>query len=455
VLLFGGDGGHRNLGDQAMLINTVARLRRIWPDCTITALATKPDRLPKLDRVEARAWPAGVFVAQTEPSPLMQLPGMWRLWRGPSYLAGQRFVSAARTLARTGAMPAGATPETRELLDLFQNSDLIVNYGSGGLNDIWCDSTVYRWSFCYLAARALGKRMIVTGQGIGPLGNALDRKLLCSALDHVDAITVRDFAASAAFLRENGVRRPPVQIAADDAASLRPAPGEEVLRILSDEGVPSDRPLIAFQFRDTAFDRSVGDHDRGLMAAVADTLIEQTNGRIVFVSTVYNEERGVDDRAAAAAIVARMKRADRVTVLQGLYDPPTVKGIIADADLAVGTSYHFLVFALTTGVPPVALYTGEYYRGKIRGLFDHFELADATFDMEMTRAEAVARWALSALADRPAISARLTETAGRLEKALDDVWRQVQQSMHEGERATANRSFVTPDEEAEPLLSTQ
>lgn len=425
VLLFGGDGGDRNLGDQAMLINTVARIRRFLPAASITVMAGKPERLPELVDVRRVRWPEDTTGASKERNGSLRIPGLWRLWRIPALIRGACLVWAARRLRHTGILPADRSDGAAELLALIQDTDLVVNYGSGGLNDIWARSVVYPWSFCYLAAHALGKRVIVTGQGIGPLSHPLDRRLLCTALDRVDAVTVRDCHDSMELLRRGRVRTTLLRIAADDALSLDPAPQVIARKALEEEGVPASRPLVALQFRDTAFDRAVGQQDRTLMAAIADRLVEETGAHIVFVSTVYNEMHGVDDRAAAESVVSQMRHAGQVTVLRGVYDPPTVKSLIAEADLAIGTSYHFQIFALATHRPTIGLYKGRYYRQKAHGLFGHFGRTDSIFDLESCSAEEVVRQALTAMKDREQLAKSADVVIRDLNEALDETWSHV------------------------------
>jgi polysaccharide pyruvyl transferase WcaK-like protein len=427
VLLFGGDGGHQNLGDQAMLINTVARLRRTLPGCEITALAAKPDRLAELEAVKRVRWPTGIFLPLRGPAPKLRVPGAWRLWRMQALWRGRQFVRAARVLRETGSLPPGTLPAAAELLTLMQEHDFALNYGCGGLNDIWTQAHVYVWCFCYQAAHALGKRVAVTGQGIGPLSHPLDRWLLCAALNEVDAITVRDCRDSAELLLRGGVRRSLVRIAADDAASLAHAPREAVLKALAEEGVPDTHPLVMVHFRDTTFDGEMGEEGSRVMAAVLDRLIEEAGAHICFVSMSYEPDgERVDDRLAAEKVRKLMRQPERATVLQRIYDPPTVKGIVAEADLAVGTSYHFLMFALTAARPTVGLYKGPYYRQKLRGLFGHFELENTIVDLEAGSPDPAVQAGLDALRNREALAERQSATTRRLNDELDAVWKEIQ-----------------------------
>jgi polysaccharide pyruvyl transferase WcaK-like protein len=422
VVLFGGDSGNRNLGDQAMLLATVGRLHRHFPNCAMTVLAANPDLVPDLAGVHRVSWPPGVFAATTRCS-RWRIPGLWRFWRLPTLARGRRLVQAARAMRRGDGRCVGTASGTAELLRILQGADLVLNFGSGALNDLWAKEVVYPWSFCYLAARELGKRVLVTGQGIGPLTHPIDRWLLCMALDRVDAITLRDRRESWDLLRRGGVRHPMTRETADDAAELAAARADVVWRALGEEGVSVIRPLVAVNVRRTGYDDVLGQRELALIAAAVDRLVQESGAEVIFVSMSYNDE--VDDRVSARAVVAKMQHAYRAIVLQRMYDPVMTKGFIAEADLAIGMSYHFLMFALTAGTPAVGLFKGPYYARKLQGLMGHFALEGSALDLNTCSVEVVVRQALTALCSRGPLREQLTATSARLQTALDDVWREV------------------------------
>ena len=67
-----------------------------------------------------------------------------------------------------------------------------------------------------------------------------------------------------------------------------------------------------------------------------------------------------------------MKHRDRALCLPLVTDPHLAKGIIGRMDLALGVSYHFLIFAMSMGVPAIGLFLDEYYRIKTCGACEVF-----------------------------------------------------------------------------------
>jgi len=71
-------------------------------------------------------------------------------------------------------------------------------------------------------ARLFGKPVVSYGQGVGPLKSFLGRKLVRSACNKIDLITVRD-GLSKETLLEIGVNHPPVVVTADPVFTINPA----------------------------------------------------------------------------------------------------------------------------------------------------------------------------------------------------------------------------------------
>jgi len=71
-------------------------------------------------------------------------------------------------------------------------------------------------------ARLFGKPVVSYGQGVGPLKSFLGRKLVRSACNKIDLITVRDGLSKEALL-EIGVNHPPVVVTADPVFTINPS----------------------------------------------------------------------------------------------------------------------------------------------------------------------------------------------------------------------------------------
>ncbi len=74
-----------------------------------------------------------------------------------------------------------------------------------------------------MLAAALGTKVLLSGQSIGPLTTPFDRRFVGWALNHADVIVLRDGDRSARLLHRIGVRRSTVVESVDDALAT-PAP---------------------------------------------------------------------------------------------------------------------------------------------------------------------------------------------------------------------------------------
>ena len=133
----------------------------------------------------------------------------------------------------------------RSLLRIVAASDAVLAVGGGYLNSKWRYDQLYAKCLVCVLAKSLGKSVIFSGQGIGPIESWLDRSLTRWALSKADAIVVRDHGASSLLLRQIGVSGPIVEEGTDDAIGLTGATDQDVGEYLARSGVDTNQPSIA------------------------------------------------------------------------------------------------------------------------------------------------------------------------------------------------------------------
>ncbi len=271
-------------------------------------------------------------------------------------------------------------------------SDALVSGGGSLLQDATGALSIPYYLGVILLARVLGKPVVVYGQGVGPVSNPFYRFLIRVVLDRVETITVRD-QGSAAFLRELGVRCPPVEVTADAVFSLPlPAgrhgpvrgglePGGEGRQEIGPEGEPAagsqagqgtepeEEKGLKLQNGDGEGD-GTGDWDatasrvvigvalrswevefEDRLAAALNILTDRFKARIVFLPMQLPGDREVSQR-----VREQMKEPGRlVTLDSGAGTPERVLEALAGIDLLVGMRLHALIFAAIVGVPMVGL----------------------------------------------------------------------------------------------------
>lgn len=90
-----------------------------------------------------------------------------------------------------------------------------------------------------------------------------------------------------------------------------------------------------------------------------------------------------DDTRSSQSVLELGRLVDnpRVRIVRGISSGSDVKGTLGLVDAAVGSSYHFSLFALTMGTPAVGLYQDDYYRMKFEGLTRFYGESAPSYDV--------------------------------------------------------------------------
>ncbi|HEX5794957.1 MAG TPA: polysaccharide pyruvyl transferase family protein [Geminicoccaceae bacterium] len=247
-----------------------------------------------------------------------------------------------------------------EVLPEIQRLDLLI-LGGGG---ILFDGEAQIFLREVMLAHENRVPVMVYAVGAGPLRDPAAQRLVQDGLTRAAVVTVRERDARK-VLEEIGLTRE-IVVTADPALLLEPAPLAE--DALKREGLDSGRQLVGVSVREpgaAAPDISEQAYHK-LLADVADFMVDRYDADVVFVPM---EPRMVDVQHAHA-VVARMLRAQRATVLKGDYTSEQLLGLMQHFAFAVGMRLHFLIFASLQNVPFVAL----PYAPKVAGFLDDLKI---------------------------------------------------------------------------------
>ena len=301
-----GSYGGLNLGDEAILQSIVSQLRRDLPSVEITVFSRDAEDTKRRHGVE-RAIPV-------------------------------------RSLSR-----AEVTPEVERL-------DLLV-FGGGG---ILYDAEARLYLREVMIARDKNVPVMLYAVGAGPLNEPAVQAHVRECLEHVEAITVRERSAQQ-VLENAGVHRD-IIVTADPALLLTPEPLPR--GVLRSDGLDGRRRLIGMSVREPGAAAPDLDPDvyHSLLANAADYMVDRFDADVVFVPM----EPASLDTQHSHAVIAKMLRAQRASVLKGQYTSAQILGLMSRFSFAVGMRLHFLIFAALRGVPFVAL----PYAGKVSGFLE-------------------------------------------------------------------------------------
>lgn len=377
----------RNYGDLAMLEITVGRIRQRWPLARIGIMTESPalvaayfpgavgitvgagdpwGRNRPLDRIAAAVGPTvvGPIAMAWLRSRAWALPkairARDRLRRRPDTATTDRPDSVvdsvdvretpenSATGTRIERRHPGAARAARE-------ASLVLALGGGYLTDADIPQAGRMLDLLEYASDA-GIPTAMLGQGIGPMRDAELRAHTARVLAKIPLIAVRERRRAPALLESLGLASDAVLVTGDDAIELgrnarNSRPGNDIgvcLRI-------AKYSPVARRARD-AVARAVRDAATEFDARLVPLIIAETPGS--------------PDRATTLPLVRGNANA---LAPQGRFvGPREVAARVARCRVLVTGAYHLAVFALSQGIPVVALTSTEYYDDKFLGLDDMF-----------------------------------------------------------------------------------
>lgn len=365
IVVDNGEYWLQNKGDLAMLAVTCARLRERWPAARIGVVTFDPVLLPLYERAaeplffsDGGAWrgvgPLAAAAARL-PAPAAGRAVTWgrRTARRPRAVA--RMLRDA--LRRTPAGPVGAAdapwpagrPRPR-VPRAVEDADLVLGLGGGYLTDV-DRNQAHRTLDLLERATQLGVPTALLGQGMGPLDDAVLRERAAAVLPSVCLVAVREPVTGPRLLAELGVPADRVVVTGDDAVelALRAAPAR-----------PGDG--LGICLRTAEYSPVPGSATAALRDAVQQAARAQGAPLVPLAVSTYRDE----DARSAAALVAG--HADVVRPLDRYASAADLVRRVGRCRVVVTGAYHAGVFALSQGVPVVALTSSRYYDDKFAGL---------------------------------------------------------------------------------------
>lgn len=214
-------------------------------------------------------------------------------------------------------------------------------------------------------AKELGVPVMVYAVSAGPLQKPESKQLVVETLNKVEKITVRESEAKR-ILHDLGVKQE-IEVTGDPALLLQPQSISK--EMMKKEGINPDLPLLGFSVREpgpAAPDLNVEQYV-SILANSADFMVERFDAQVLFTPMERGEHK---DLQYSHAVVAKMARADRASVLKGEYSAAQMLGLVEQMDFVVGMRLHILIFAAIQRVPFVPL----PYAAKVTGLLSDLEM---------------------------------------------------------------------------------
>ncbi|MDQ0734081.1 polysaccharide pyruvyl transferase family protein [Arthrobacter agilis] len=268
-----------------------------------------------------------------------------------------------------------AHAETDAILDFIEHlrqCDALLVAGGGNMNSLY-GWLLYERVAAVRIARALGLRVVVSGQTLGPDLHGPDRDAARTLLESADLTGARE--SDSLQLMRDLAPDAAVRPCLDDASFMAVAGRENApASRLESTGKAGDLP--AGPYIAATISPGHGEVDReaylSALASALDDASELTGHPVVFLPHMATPGEGDVDEHMHQDIAARMR--SRRVVLLPIQDAYRTLDLTRDAALVITSRYHPVVFALEAGVPVVALVAEAYSDVRIRGALHNWGL---------------------------------------------------------------------------------
>ena len=225
----------------------------------------------------------------------------------------------------------------------LRKGDLLLSGGGSLMQDTTSTrSLLYYLSVIWLAC-LMGKPVMFYANGIGPVRQKMNRRMVRHAVERAAAVTLRDHS-SCDELRTMGVKRDDLLVTADPVFRLEPDSRERALELIGRSGIPMDRPFVIVSVRD--WDKAVGFPEQ--LAPVCDHLRRSHGLEVLFLLMQPKNDSEMTRRVREAM-------EEPSYLLEGGCSPREIMAVLGEAKLCLAMRLHTLIFAAKVATPTVGL----------------------------------------------------------------------------------------------------
>lgn len=364
-----------NVGDHAILQETLKLLYETFPGAAITLVFNEPD--------QARAIYPQHHVIGSALAIMTSVNTQGQYVLTPR---SQRIAFISRMLWKTVRADAasayiGSSEPENQLLAALLDTDLVLGCGGGYI----CSEPdeIFGWFTLlllpFMIAHLRQRPLVLLPQSIGPIRSIRQRILARWVVQQARLTLVRE-RISLRFLQDMGIDQRAIA-APDIAFGMQSGPAEKAEAIFQSMGlVEAKRSLligvtaITWQGQSPTFNRQAG-YELSLLDAV-NTLTSE-GALILFFPQCTGPSTAEDDRLVAARIMAQAKHPERLFQMPVL-DPPTLQAAYGMLDLMIGTRMHSVILSANAGTAAVAI----GYQPKTAGVLEDMQLGQYGLEIE-------------------------------------------------------------------------
>lgn len=356
-----GDYRCSNMGDMAMLQVAASRLSLLFPGAKIQTITSNPqalkDQVPQTSAVPQegqQAWFAERYLLGRLHE-AMPKSASREIGKVTSALR-RRWPALVEAMMKAKMRLTGETDQAVfEYLEAFREADFIVMCGQGGINDVFYKHALAVLNFLEMAISS-GKPTAIFSQGIGPITDPVLLHKAGSVLSRIGLIAVREGRSSPSLLRSINVKAERIINTGDDAIELAYNAHPEKMG-----------DAIGVNIRAAEY-TSISKELFNRLRPVFQRLAARFGASLLPVPiSRYPDFKDARD------IEQMLSGIDSFTDNGRELDTPLkVISQVGRCRVVVTAAYHSAVFALSQGIPVVALASSQYCIDKFLGLAHQF-----------------------------------------------------------------------------------
>ena len=252
----------------------------------------------------------------------------------------------------------------RKTVKTLTSCDVLHISGGGNITSLWPGHIYYR-SLMIFIAKLYGKKVILTGQSVGPITRISLKYILYFALNAADYIGIREKKLSLKTIDILKIKKDIVHFNYDDALFWQVNTKQKTIsKKVVNLGISLHDPKNVKITME--------------MSEFLAKILRKYKNLNLFVIPHMIDSKDDQDISFALSITRRLN-SKRIKVvdfkylnkIKGSTYANKIRSITAKMDLIVASRYHGLVFAVSSLVPCLAInYDDDYYRGKNTGFLE-------------------------------------------------------------------------------------
>lgn len=274
--------------------------------------------------------------------------------------------------------------EQKKTFEIIKNADAVIVKGGGFIHSYGGIVSTYQIFYSLyhvILARKLNKPVLIMPNSFGPFDGPFVKWIVSYALKDCELITARETISSKQL---SDVVKSEVPVFPDLGFFLQKNEDFDARKYLLRQGVPlGQKKCVGFTLRPYRFPSSKDPIQKykSYVKTIKDFVLwlQKNNYYPVFIAQTLGPSNHEDDRIAIEEVVKTLGNDEYVIINNIDHNCKDLKSIYAELDYLIGTRFHSVIFAMSAGVPSIAI---AYGGNKGEGITTDMELDDYVIRIE-------------------------------------------------------------------------